>query len=154
MNCDLLIKCGSGLVALGGVLYTIISIKEKRKGPNMESPYGTAALGKQIENGNARLLEANTRLVAEISNLNVDVDKSMDALSKENSAMITLLNDSNVNGSKEQSYLRGLTTHTHNDVELMKWHVDFSGSDIDICIKELVASGHAGPRSLDETDEW
>jgi hypothetical protein len=125
MNCDLLIKCGSGLVALGSVLYTIISIKEKRKGPNVEAPFGNAALGKQIENGNARLLEANARLVAEISNLKIDVDKSMDALSKENSAMVKLFNNSNVNGSKEQSYLRGLTTHTHDDVELMKWHVVF-----------------------------
>ena len=126
MNAEL-VKYGSGLLSLGIVCYTIVSVSEKGNGANLETTYGKfslGGLGKQIEEG-------NQKLSSEIHSFKADVDKRMDKLSAENTKLAGSLKKSNMKTSKELSYLRGLTTRTHIDVELMKekWKVDISDSD-------------------------
>lgn len=73
------------------------------------------------------------------SNFKADVEKRMDE-------MAITLQKSDAKTSKELKYLRGLTTHTHIDVELMteKWNFNVTDTDREKYMKELIEAGKGG----------
>jgi hypothetical protein len=73
MNTEVAIKCGTGLIALGIGCYTVISVSAKGNGAAVESPYRNLILGRQINDGNDKLL-------SELRNFKTDVDKRMDEM--------------------------------------------------------------------------
>ncbi len=97
---------------------------------------GSFELGSKIDRGNDKIL-------AEVRNVNsklADVDKRMDDLT--NSVAL-----SGKKTNQELKYLRGLSTRTHIDVELMKkkWNFNVTDDEREKYMKDLVAAGKAGP---------
>jgi hypothetical protein len=149
-NPDLLLKCATGVVSLGGILFTAIKLNSTGHGAQFDSTFGSISLGKKIEDGNSQLMarmtkieDGNSQLMARIEKMStqvrefkLDVDNRMDKISCN-------LENSNAKNSKELNYLRGLATQTHVEVQLMKkkWGVTFSESDISKHLNEGVAEG-------------
>ena len=139
-----IVKFGSGLAALAIASYTIISVSEKGNGMKFR-PDGLFELGSKIDSGNKEILSEMRNLETKVRDLKSDFDKRMDDLA----SSVTLANSKT---SKELKYLRGLTTQTHIDVELMKkkWNYNVTDGDRAKYMNEMITAGKAGPDLSDD----
>ena len=139
MNVEL-VKYGSGLVALA-IAYTIISVSDKENGVKFQTG-SSFELRNKIENGKKEILSELRKLDCKKRELKTDIDRHMDNLS--NSVV-----SSNSKATKDLKYLRGITTQTHIDVELMEktWNFNVTDDERVKCVSDMVAAWKAGQES-------
>jgi hypothetical protein len=146
-----IVKFGSGLAALAIYSYTIISVSEKGNGMKFRSD-GSFELGKKIDSGNKEILSEMRNLETKMRDLQSDVNKRFDDLSKRLDDLSNNVRLSSSKTSNELKYIRGLTTQTRIDVELMKKKRNYivTYGERAKYMNELITAGKAGPDLSDD----
>ena len=90
-----IIKYGAGLISIAIASYTIVKVSDQGNSVKFESGLGKFELGRQVSEGNEKILTEMRHLDNKVSDLRSDIDKRMD-----------ILMTANVRTSKELKYLR------------------------------------------------